>query len=377
MRRRMGIKDRNWYRRTSYTSYKRAGQRTILAMAIVSLGTSCYSPPVEESGQRRSDDPPVDLGVDVSPTEQSGQRLSAPELQELRLFALDLINKDRADHGLPALALGLNPAAQMHAEDMLEHNYLGHWWADGRKPYMVYTETGGRSYAAENAASSGWTDKQWAKERCGFVLQVSCEVSTPREAISRNQWIMMYDDAHADWGHRENILRSSHRAVNIGVAFNGKRVTFVQHFEGGAVEALEPPTLTPDGTLSFAVIKREAGIRVGQSVAVYYDPLPTPKAPAEIDRLGSYCYGGGFTTKCSEPVAHILEPPPPNHFYRNLGPHEVIATQWEETDTNFRFTARLGALVMEPGVYTVSLRRDLGSQELAALSVTQPAREFP
>ena len=31
----------------------------------------------------------------------------------------------------------------------------GHWWVDGRKPYMVYSETGGTSYAAENM---GWTD---------------------------------------------------------------------------------------------------------------------------------------------------------------------------------------------------------------------------
>ena len=49
--------------------------------------------------------------------------------------------------------------------------------------------------------------------------------------------VMMYDDAHADWGHRDNILGETHRAVNIGIAFNGKRTTFVQHFEGGEVEA--------------------------------------------------------------------------------------------------------------------------------------------
>ena len=50
----------------------------------------------------------------------------------------------------------------------------------------------------------------------------------------------MYDDAHADWGHRDNILRESHRAVNIGIASNGRRTTFIQHFEGGAIEADGP-----------------------------------------------------------------------------------------------------------------------------------------
>ena len=37
------------------------------------------------------------------------------------------------------VVLGSNPAAQMHAEDMLAYDYIGHWWADGRKPYIVYT----------------------------------------------------------------------------------------------------------------------------------------------------------------------------------------------------------------------------------------------
>ena len=149
-------------------------------------------------------------------TNQEAQ--ASRKLEELRQYALDLINKDRAVHDLPPVVLGDNPAAQLHAEDMLEHDYQGHWWIDGRKPYMVYTETGGKSYAGENVASGGWTEQEWQRENCNSLFVV-CETSSPRELVNLQQWAMMYDDAHADWGHRDNILDEGHRAVNIGIAF--------------------------------------------------------------------------------------------------------------------------------------------------------------
>ena len=130
---------------------------------------------------------------------------------------MDLINRDRADHNLPPVALGSNPAAQLHAQDMLKHDYFGHWWADGRKPYMVYTETGGKSYAAENVASSGWTEREWQAENCDSFF-VRCQTPSPLEEIKELQWGMMYDDADSDWGHKDNILGETHLAVNIGIA---------------------------------------------------------------------------------------------------------------------------------------------------------------
>ena len=164
--------------------------------------------------------------------------------------------------------------------------------ADGRKPYMVYSQTGGTSYAGENAATSGWTDREWNAQSCGSRL-VRCIVPDLAESITDHQQSMMYDDAHADWGHRDNILGESHRAVNIGVASNGRRVTFVQHFEGGAVEADGPPVLNANGVLSLSLTKREAGIAIGGLASIYYDPPPTPKTPSQIDALDSYCLGGG------------------------------------------------------------------------------------
>ena len=290
-----------------------------------------------------------------TPTPRAG--ISDEDLDSLRYLALRLINRDRADHGLPPVVIGTNPAAQLHAEDMLAHDYFGHWWADGRKPYMVYSQTGGTSYAGENAATSGWTDREWNAQSCGSRL-VRCIAPDLAESITDHQQSMMYDDAHADWGHRDNILGASHRAVNIGVASNGRRVTFVQHFEGGAVEADGPPVLNANGVLSLSLAKRETGVVIGRVVGIYYDSSPTPKTPAQIDTLRSYCIGGGFTTSCPDPVGRILIPPGPGRYYSNLDSNEVVADSWNETADAFSFSANVGRLMQRPGVYTVVIWRD-------------------
>ncbi len=303
------------------------------------------------------------------------QRLSESRLAELRLFTLQLINKDRSDHGLSPVALGSNPAAQSHAEDMLVHGYLGHWWVDGRKPYMVYSETGGQSYASENSASRGWTQEEWDKERCGSSL-VNCTRSEPKEDIEDLELRMMYNDAHADWGHRDNILGNTHRFVNIGIAWDGRRTVLAQQFEGGDAVANGRPALSADGTLSFRLTKVARDIEVGDLVTVYYDPPPSPKTPAQIDTLDSYCIGGGFTTACDhEPVARILETLGPGFYYPNLDPNEVVADSWSQSSTSFEFTASLGSRATRPGVYTVMVWRDSGSplfsEFLVALSAVQ------
>ena len=262
----------------------------------------------------------------------------------------------------------------MHANNMLVHDYLGHWWSDGRKPYMVYSQTGGTSYVAENSGSSGWTEAEWRQNNCGFPL-VRCNRRSPEETITELHWGMMYDDAHADWGHRDNILDPNHRAVNIGIAWNERRVTFVQHFEGGDVQATAAPSLSPDGVLTLTVSKQSPEIKIGGLVSVYFDPVPIPMTSRQIDVLNSYCVGGGQTTRCGDPVIRILDPPPPGSFYSNLDANEVVADTWMETDDSFSFTASVGHLITRSGVYTVTLWRDSGTnrfdEAVLQLSVVQ------
>ena len=252
---------------------------------------------------------------------------------------------------------------------MLAHDYFGHWWVDGRKPYMVYTQTGGTSYASENAATSGWTDREWGAENCDSLL-VRCTVLSPTAEIIELQRLMVYDDADSNWGHRDNILRESHRAVNIGVASNRRRVTFVQHFEGGAVEADGPPMLNAEGVLSLSLVKRETGVAIGAIVRVSFDPPPTPKTPQQIDALHSYCTGGGFTPTCpGSYAARILKPPEAGYYYSNPDSNEVVAHSWNETADAFTFTADVGSLMQRPGVYTVVIWRDTAGGYLSEVLV--------
>ena len=104
-------------------------------------------------------------------------------------------------------------------------------------------------------------------------------------------------------------------------------------------------------------------------MSVSYDPLPTPKTPAQIDALDSYCTGGGFTTLCPRSFAQILVPAGADFFYSNLDPNQVVANSWNETDTRFSFSADMGNLMRTPGVYTVLIFERDTEEVLVELSL--------
>ena len=294
------------------------------------------------------------------------------QLALLRQSALELINKDRAEQGLAPVVLGSNPMAQMHAEEMLKHNYTGYWLVDGRKPYMVYTETGGRSYVSVNVNSSGYTDQQWATEGCSTSSE-ACVVLSPEAAIAQGQTEMMNDDRDTGRSSRDKILAPAHQSVSIGVAWNARRVVYVQHFEGGAAVALSPPQLLLRRYLSFTLQKEESGVHVGGVVSVYYDPPVSSMSPATIDALDRYCTGSGRSAECGEPVVRILPTLEPGNSYTGLTVNDVVATQWDETEKSFTFSADVGVLMQKPGVYIVVVWRNTTgaplSEKLVELSV--------
>lgn len=80
----------------------------------------------------------------------------------------DLVNQDRANHGLPDLDLNpsLNLAAQLKALDMVEKNYFAHISPDGVKPWHWFRVSGySYTYAGENLAvgftSAAELEKSW------------------------------------------------------------------------------------------------------------------------------------------------------------------------------------------------------------------------
>ena len=102
-----------------------------------------------------------------TPTSTPMPRLTPTSvLPSLRQYALELINNDRAAHGLTPVVLGSNIAAQHHAQDMLEYDYLAtggpmaasriwctHWQEEGatyrrtRRQAGLRNVSGGRTIA--------------------------------------------------------------------------------------------------------------------------------------------------------------------------------------------------------------------------------------
>ena len=191
-------------------------------------------------------------------------------------------------------------------------------------------------------------------------------------AIETLQWSMMYDDAHANWGHRDTIIDPIYEIVNIGIAFTDGHVAYYQHFEYTRLTYETAPTLQ-DGILNL-LLQPITGVEIGH-LAIYYDPLPTPKHPEEISSLTSYCVGGGFTDNCENirPIARVLEPAPPGSYYVDLNPEDVVAHLWNvHGDGSVTIEADLRQLTTLTGIYTILMYSNSEHPELLAMySLTQ------
>jgi len=303
---------------------------------------------------------PADGDTSDSGSQQSVSRtVSDANLtdQELRLLALNLINEDRKLNGLSPVALGTNEAAQLHADDMLAGLYLGHWWLDGRKPYMVYSQTGGTSYVSENAARTGFSEQEFA-ELCSGA-NVVCQEVNPSEDIERLHNAMVYDDAGSNWSHRENILNPDHRRVSIGIAYSSQYLAFVQHFEGGDVTAPQAPSF--EGTiLRIRADLNRPNLAIFPTAQVHFEAPPVPHSGEEIEQFTSYCVGGGFSERCGTPLVQIVPPPRLGTHYLNLPDNVIIARSWVISGGDIEIVADLGPFAAEPGIYTTTLFSDGG-----------------
>lgn len=76
-------------------------------------------------------------------------------LDDVRRLALDLVNRDRRQQGVPKLVNNplLNKVAQSHAEDMIRRRYLSHYAKDGSAPEDRVRSAGGKMSAGENILS--------------------------------------------------------------------------------------------------------------------------------------------------------------------------------------------------------------------------------
>ncbi|VVB71147.1 Cysteine-rich secretory protein family protein [uncultured archaeon] len=196
-------------------------------------------------------------------------------LSDLKSYVLQLINKDRSDNGLPPVVLDDNVAAQDHAEEMLSLGVLSHWSSNGDKPYMRYTKAGGLGSVDENVA---------------FQAVYSSDSSVmldPKQALSNEEFQMMYNDSGSNWGHRDNILTKQHNKFSIGIGFDSTSLYLVEDFEDVYINWSQTPSFS-NGTLSLSGINSLGKIH---EIGLFYDPLPTSLTKEQMAASHSYSLG--------------------------------------------------------------------------------------
>ena len=105
-----------------------------------------------------------------------------------------------------------NKAAQYQAQNVLSTMYMSHLTTDGQKPYMVYSNFGGTGKLRQNVAVIG---DYYYYNKC-ISGEIICKKIDPYRTISLLEDIMMYNDAHAEWHHRYNILDKYSTNVQLG-----------------------------------------------------------------------------------------------------------------------------------------------------------------
>lgn len=257
--------------------------------------------------------------------------------EDLVQHALDIINEDRADYGLPPVELDTNQAAQVHAEDVFDTKQISHWTTNGEKPYMTYTRYGGEGNVQQNVAIAGFSASQY--QECRTNILVDCERIEPLSTIEELEYEMMYNDKECcNDGHRNNILDPHHTHVSIGIVYDEYYLAFVQNFENnyGLDVSVNNGQVRITGELPEGELEQ---------VNIYYDEMPSNEAYEQNKQLLSYSAG--------ELVAVVVKPLPLGYYYETPEDYSLIqANRWGNGDS-VNVTFSLAEAVEGDGVYTV------------------------
>jgi uncharacterized protein YkwD len=302
-----------------------------VVVAIVAVALFMLAPTLTGIITQQEDNPVITI---LQPRSQEPRTVAQEELVQ---HALDLINKDRADFGLPPVELSTNQAAQAHAEDVFRTKMISHWMTNGEKPYMTYTRYDGEGSVQQNVAIAGFSAEQY--EECRTNILVECERIEPLSTIEELEYEMVYNDAECcNDGHRDNILDPRHTHVSIGIVYDRYYLAFVQNFENNY--GLDVQVANGQVRISGQLLEGEL-----QQVGIYYDDMPTREAYEQNKHLLSYSAG--------ELVATVVEPLPPGYYYEKPDGYTLIeANRWGQghsVDVMFN----LAPAVEEDGVYTI------------------------
>lgn len=285
-------------------------------------------------------------------------------LEELITFALEKINDDRLEHGLTPVKLGNNHAAQDHVENMMKFGYFSHWDSNGVKPYVTYTKYDGQAYVKENIAAS------WCE---GFTCKMN-----PSELIEQFQYLMVYDDAASNWGHRDNILDPNHTLVNIGLSWDDHNFYFAQHFETKLID-FEGLNFSNDKILRISgKIQDEYSLK---SMTLFRDDAPLQLSGNDLE--SNFPYNQNFYN--SGDLAGILVKEPSLFESYNECQKDKISIVSNDKelcvgyetygkineDNTFELTIDLSELINEDGIHTLYINLENSNEEsVIATSIT-------
>lgn len=301
------------------------------ATALVAVALFLLAPTLIGIVTQQEDNPVITI------LQPQGQEPRTVPREELVQHALDLINEDRADFGLPPVELSTNQAAQAHAEDVFSTKQISHWMTNGEKPYMTYTRYGGEGSVQQNVAIAGFSAGQY--EECRSNILVDCERIEPLSTIEELEYEMMYKDRECcNDGHRDNILDPRHTHVSIGIVYDRYYLAFVENFENN---------YGLDVDVNNGQVRVSGQLREGEleQIVIYYDGMPTPAIYEQNKHRLSYSAG--------ELAATVVKPLPPGYYYETPQGYTLIqANRWGEGDSvNVMFN--LASAVEEDGVYTL------------------------
>jgi uncharacterized protein YkwD len=164
----------------------------------------------------RSHRTPLGLGAQnsISPDLNLAKAYTPKSLPEVRAYALELVNRDRASHGLPPLVSSslLEQAAQDHAQDMLKRDYFAHKSPEGKSPRDRFLRFGGSQSVGVGENIYFYQDLR--------VPGISKEIARMFQVGWMNSP-----------GHRKNILTASYKGFGYGIVYGaGGRQYAVQMF---------------------------------------------------------------------------------------------------------------------------------------------------
>jgi uncharacterized protein YkwD len=272
-----------------------------------------------------------------------------PSYRALAAYAVDLINGDRASHGLSPVMLGSEPSGQQHADSMLYYGYFSRWDVAGLKPYMRYTLLNGTGAVEENAALESVDFPSF------FTL------SRVDGAIGDLGWQMVNNDTAENNGHRLNILDAFHNSISIGIAYDSTHVYLVQDFENSYI-SFDAPVLSKSRVTFSGTLSQEFNL---DAVYVYFDA--TPKSLSTASLSGDPSYAGSYT-----PGVFLsgVTPPCLGACLGFPGHMTVRASEWNVNASRILIQFTLSAFVQAQGtgVYSVYLRSNSG-EDLTSFSV--------